>query len=234
MIKSVKEWNFLFFCLSFTLRSCQRHRKRSISSKCEVTWLTTWPPFCRNNVKCMLLCVSEDAEKHLRLQHEWQHFVSFLKGLSSTTSITVDFGDGTSISYVNISSIDDGIKHIYSKVGIYQVSATATNTLGFDRVILYLHISCKCKKKSQFEQRNDVIPSMNLKCLLWGNGPFFIEIISYCLPCLIIVLNLKRDLSLQGQHIISFAWMSFSKIKYDTAKQRVSSGNVKPLFGVPC
>lgn len=74
---------------------------------------------------------------------EWQYFVFSLKGLGSTTSITVDFGDGTAISYVNISSIEDGVKHIYGKVGIYQVSATASNTLGFDRVILYLHISCE-------------------------------------------------------------------------------------------
>lgn len=73
---------------------------------------------------------------------------SLLKGLSSTTSITVDFGDGTTISYVNISSIDDGIKHSYTKVGIYQVSATATNSLGSDRVMLYLHVSCESFKCS--------------------------------------------------------------------------------------
>lgn len=57
----------------------------------------------------------------------------------------MDFGDGTTISYVNISSIDDGVKHVYSKVGIYQVSATAANTLGSDRVMLYLHVSCESK-----------------------------------------------------------------------------------------
>uniref|UniRef100_A0A3B4UQB6 Sortilin related VPS10 domain containing receptor 1 n=1 Tax=Seriola dumerili TaxID=41447 RepID=A0A3B4UQB6_SERDU len=85
-------------------------------------------------------------------------FLVFLEeGLGSTTSITVDFGDGTAISYVNISSIDDGVKHIYSKVGIYQVSATASNTLGFDRVILYLHISC------QLEQVQLSAPSVVVK-----------------------------------------------------------------------
>uniref|UniRef100_A0A665XCU3 Sortilin related VPS10 domain containing receptor 1 n=1 Tax=Echeneis naucrates TaxID=173247 RepID=A0A665XCU3_ECHNA len=74
-------------------------------------------------------------------------FLVFLEeGLGSTTSITVDFGDGTAISYVNISSIDDGVRHMYSKVGIYQVSATASNTLGFDRVILYLHVSCELEQ----------------------------------------------------------------------------------------
>ncbi|XP_030297472.1 VPS10 domain-containing receptor SorCS1-like isoform X3 [Sparus aurata] len=85
-------------------------------------------------------------------------FLVFLEeGLSSTTSITVDFGDGTAISYVNISSIEDGVKHIYSKVGIYQVSATATNTLGSDRVILYLHITC------QLEQVQLSAPSVVVK-----------------------------------------------------------------------
>ncbi|KAM4598998.1 VPS10 domain-containing receptor SorCS1-like [Fundulus diaphanus] len=74
-------------------------------------------------------------------------FLVFLEeGLGSMTSITVDFGDGTAISYVNISSIDDGVKHIYNKVGIYQVSATAINHLGFDRVFLYLHVSCQLEQ----------------------------------------------------------------------------------------
>ncbi|XP_015247277.1 PREDICTED: VPS10 domain-containing receptor SorCS1-like [Cyprinodon variegatus] len=74
-------------------------------------------------------------------------FLVFLEeGLGSMTSITVDFGDGTAISYVNISSIDDGVKHIYNKVGIYQVSATAVNNLGFDKVLLYLHVSCQLEQ----------------------------------------------------------------------------------------
>lgn len=81
---------------------------------------------------------------------------SLPKGLSSTTSITVDFGDGTAISYVNISSIDDGIKHSYAKVGIYQVSATATNSLGSDRVMLYLHVSCESFKCSWIARVNNI------------------------------------------------------------------------------
>ncbi|XP_053730990.1 VPS10 domain-containing receptor SorCS1-like [Synchiropus splendidus] len=74
-------------------------------------------------------------------------FLLFLEeGLGSTTSITVDFGDGTAISFVNISSIEDGVKHIYEKVGIYLVSAVARNTLGSDRVMLYLHVSCQLEQ----------------------------------------------------------------------------------------
>lgn len=126
-------------------RCCLRGWSTSIINKYAVTWFTTWPRSCRYR-KCTLFCVSKDTDKNLRLcvsDSIFCIFVFFFKGLSSTTSITVDFGDGTAISYVNISSIDDGVKHIYSKVGIYQVSATATNTLGFDRVILYLHVSCE-------------------------------------------------------------------------------------------
>ncbi|KAK1906022.1 VPS10 domain containing receptor SorCS1 [Dissostichus eleginoides] len=85
-------------------------------------------------------------------------FLVFLEeGLGSMTSITVDFGDGTAISYVNISSIDDGVKHIYSRVGIYQVSATAGNSLGFDRVLLFLHVTC------QLEQIQLLAPSVVVK-----------------------------------------------------------------------
>ncbi|XP_055018602.1 LOW QUALITY PROTEIN: VPS10 domain-containing receptor SorCS1-like [Boleophthalmus pectinirostris] len=85
-------------------------------------------------------------------------FLVFLEeGLSSTTSITVDFGDGTAISYVNISSIEDGVKHVYSKVGIYQVSATASNSLGSDKAMLYLHVTC------QLEQVQLSAPSVAVK-----------------------------------------------------------------------
>ena len=69
-----------------------------------------------------------------------------LQGASATTSITVDFGDGTAVSYANTSSIEDGIRHMYSRVGIYHVSALARNHLGSDRVTLFLHVSCESEK----------------------------------------------------------------------------------------
>uniref|UniRef100_A0A8C4ZVZ4 Sortilin related VPS10 domain containing receptor 1 n=1 Tax=Gadus morhua TaxID=8049 RepID=A0A8C4ZVZ4_GADMO len=65
------------------------------------------------------------------------------EGASATTSITVDFGDGTAVSYANTSSIEDGIRHMYNRVGIYHVSAMARNHLGSDRVTLFLHVSCE-------------------------------------------------------------------------------------------
>lgn len=65
------------------------------------------------------------------------------QGDGSRTSITVDFGDGNAFTYSNVSSIEDGIKHIYKNVGIYRVSATAENRLGSETVLLFLHVTCK-------------------------------------------------------------------------------------------
>uniref|UniRef100_A0A8B9LG68 VPS10 domain-containing receptor SorCS2 n=1 Tax=Astyanax mexicanus TaxID=7994 RepID=A0A8B9LG68_ASTMX len=69
------------------------------------------------------------------------HNVTFLVFLE--TSITVDFGDGNAITYSNVSSIEDGIKHIYKNVGIYRVSAMAENGLGSETAVLFLHVTCE-------------------------------------------------------------------------------------------
>uniref|UniRef100_A0A8C9TDU8 Sortilin related VPS10 domain containing receptor 1 n=1 Tax=Scleropages formosus TaxID=113540 RepID=A0A8C9TDU8_SCLFO len=71
-------------------------------------------------------------------------FLVFLEeGDGSKTSIMVDFGDGNAITYSNLSSIEDGIKHVYRNVGIYKVSATGENSLGSETVVLYLHVTCQ-------------------------------------------------------------------------------------------
>ncbi|MEQ2178571.1 hypothetical protein GOODEAATRI_015455, partial [Goodea atripinnis] len=57
------------------------------------------------------------------------------------TSITVDFGDGHALTYSNVSSIEDGIKHIYKSIGIYRVTATGENSLGSETTMLFLHVT---------------------------------------------------------------------------------------------
>lgn len=64
------------------------------------------------------------------------------------TSITVDFGDGHALTYSNVSSMEDGIKHIYKSVGIYRVMATAENSLGSETATLYLHVTCEAARSS--------------------------------------------------------------------------------------
>ncbi|CAB1344641.1 unnamed protein product [Coregonus sp. 'balchen'] len=71
-------------------------------------------------------------------------FLVFLEeGDGARTSIMVDFGDGHALTYSNVSSIEDGIKHIYKAVGIFRVTATGENSLGSESVVLYLHVTCQ-------------------------------------------------------------------------------------------
>uniref|UniRef100_A0A8C7TSM6 PKD domain-containing protein n=1 Tax=Oncorhynchus mykiss TaxID=8022 RepID=A0A8C7TSM6_ONCMY len=71
-------------------------------------------------------------------------FLVFLEeGDGARTSIMVDFGDGHALTYSNVSSIEDGVKHVYKAVGIYRVSATGENRLGSESVVLYLHVTCQ-------------------------------------------------------------------------------------------
>lgn len=55
----------------------------------------------------------------------------------------VDFGDGHALTYSNVSSIENGVKHVYKAVGIYRVTATGENSLGSESVVLYLHVTCE-------------------------------------------------------------------------------------------
>lgn len=66
-----------------------------------------------------------------------------VQGDGARTSITLDFGDGHALTYSNVSSIEDGIKHIYKAVGIYRVTATGENSLGSETAVLYLHVTCE-------------------------------------------------------------------------------------------
>ncbi len=76
---------------------------------------------------------------------------SFLKSCSAVfqgdslrTNIQLDFGDGTAVSYSNLSWTEEGIKHVYKSAGIFRVTALAENTLGYDTTTLFLHVTCKC------------------------------------------------------------------------------------------
>ncbi|XP_071754829.2 VPS10 domain-containing receptor SorCS1-like [Centroberyx gerrardi] len=123
--------------------------RRALSNNCTAGTLLKYSPRrqkCPSQAPRGLQLLTSEGTVVATLGRNVTFLVFLEEGLGSTTSITVDFGDGTAISYVNISSIEDGVKHMYNKVGIYQVSATARNTLGFDWVILYLHVSCRLEQ----------------------------------------------------------------------------------------
>lgn len=71
------------------------------------------------------------------------------QGDSLRTNIQLDFGDGTAVSYSNLSWTEEGIKHVYKSAGIFRVTALAENTLGSDTTTLYLHVTC------EFSQNTD-------------------------------------------------------------------------------
>lgn len=63
------------------------------------------------------------------------------QGDSIRTNIQLDFGDGTAVSYSNLSWTEEGIKHVYKAAGIVRVTALAENSLGYDATTLYLHVT---------------------------------------------------------------------------------------------
>lgn len=65
------------------------------------------------------------------------------QGDSMRTNIQLDFGDGTAVSYSNLSWTEEGIKHVYKSAGIFRVTALAENTLGYDTTTLFLHVTCE-------------------------------------------------------------------------------------------
>ncbi|KAM4607451.1 VPS10 domain-containing receptor SorCS1-like [Polymixia lowei] len=123
--------------------------RRAVSNNCTAGTLLRFSPRrqrCPSQPPRGLQLLTSEGTLVATLGRNVTFLVFLEEGLGSTTSITVDFGDGTAVSYANISSIEGGIKHIYNKVGIYQVSATAGNSLGSDLVILYLHVSCQLEQ----------------------------------------------------------------------------------------
>lgn len=75
----------------------------------------------------------------------WQAIKSLYapQGDSLRTNIQLDFGDGTAVSYSNLSWTEEGIRHMYRSTGIFRVTALAENSLGFDSTSLYLHVTCR-------------------------------------------------------------------------------------------
>ncbi|XP_026864207.2 VPS10 domain-containing receptor SorCS1 isoform X2 [Electrophorus electricus] len=98
---------------------------------------------CPSHAPEGLHLVTSEGTLSATLSHNVTFLVFLEQGDGSRTSITVDFGDGNGITYSNVSSIEDGIKHVYKSVGIYRVAATAENSLGSETAVLFLHVTCQ-------------------------------------------------------------------------------------------
>ncbi|KPP60002.1 hypothetical protein Z043_122029, partial [Scleropages formosus] len=139
-------------------------------------------------------------------------FLVFLEeGDGSKTSIMVDFGDGNAITYSNLSSIEDGIKHVYRNVGIYKVSATGENSLGSETVVLYLHLEHIYLSAPFVAVKNKEV---NLTVVLWPSQVGSVTYIWW------FGNNTEPLITLEGS--VAF---TFSRDGINTVTVQVSAGN---------
>ncbi|KAK2489168.1 hypothetical protein MC885_013692 [Smutsia gigantea] len=110
---------------------------------------TAKPQKCPGKAPRGLRIVTADGKLTAEQGHNVTLMVQLEEGDVQRTLIQVDFGDGIAVSYVNLSSMEDGIKHVYHNVGIFRVTVQVDNSLGSDSAVLYLHIEvCKgCQKQ---------------------------------------------------------------------------------------
>uniref|UniRef100_A0A667XEI7 Sortilin related VPS10 domain containing receptor 3 n=1 Tax=Myripristis murdjan TaxID=586833 RepID=A0A667XEI7_9TELE len=97
---------------------------------------------CPNRPPKGLALTTRDGKLTANLGNNVTFLVQLEEGDSMRTNIQLDFGDGTAVSYSNLSWTEEGIKHVYKSAGIFRVTALAENTLGYDTTTLYLHVTC--------------------------------------------------------------------------------------------
>nr|XP_060497042.1 VPS10 domain-containing receptor SorCS1 [Panthera onca] len=103
---------------------------------------TAKPQKCPGKAPRGLRIVTADGKLTAEQGHNVTLMVQLEEGDVQRTLIQVDFGDGVAVSYVNLSSMEDGIKHVYHNVGIFRVTVQVDNGLGSDSAVLYLHVTC--------------------------------------------------------------------------------------------
>ncbi|XP_019904990.2 VPS10 domain-containing receptor SorCS3 isoform X2 [Esox lucius] len=97
---------------------------------------------CPNRAPRGLSLATREGKLTTNLATNVTFLIHLDEGDSMRTNIQLDFGDGTAVSYSNLSWIEEGIRHMYRTAGIFRVSALAENTLGSDSAALYLHVTC--------------------------------------------------------------------------------------------
>ncbi|XP_038267188.2 VPS10 domain-containing receptor SorCS1 isoform X2 [Dermochelys coriacea] len=103
---------------------------------------TAKPQQCPGKAPRGLRIITSDGKLTAEQGHNVTLMVQLEEGDVQRMIIQVDFGDGIAVSYVNLSSTEDGIKHVYQNVGIFRVTVQVANSLGLDSTVLYLHVTC--------------------------------------------------------------------------------------------
>uniref|UniRef100_A0A8C3IKS6 VPS10 domain-containing receptor SorCS1 n=1 Tax=Chrysemys picta bellii TaxID=8478 RepID=A0A8C3IKS6_CHRPI len=103
---------------------------------------TAKPQQCPGKAPRGLRIITSDGKLTAEQGHNVTLMVQLEEGDVQRMIIQVDFGDGITLSYANLSSTEDGIKHVYQNVGIFRVTVQVENSLGLDSAVLYLHVTC--------------------------------------------------------------------------------------------
>uniref|UniRef100_A0A8C3T7G4 VPS10 domain-containing receptor SorCS1 n=1 Tax=Chelydra serpentina TaxID=8475 RepID=A0A8C3T7G4_CHESE len=103
---------------------------------------TAKPQQCPGKAPRGLRIITSDGKLTAEQGHNVTLMVQLEEGDVQRMIIQVDFGDGIAVSYANLSSTEDGIKHVYQNVGIFRVTVQVENSLGLDSTVLYLHVTC--------------------------------------------------------------------------------------------
>uniref|UniRef100_A0A673NJ46 VPS10 domain-containing receptor SorCS3-like n=1 Tax=Sinocyclocheilus rhinocerous TaxID=307959 RepID=A0A673NJ46_9TELE len=97
---------------------------------------------CLNRPPRGLVLTTHDDKLTANMGSNVTFLVRLEEGDSMRTNIQLDFGDGTAVSYSNLSWTQEGIRHVYRSAGIFRVTTLAENSLGFDTSSLHLHVTC--------------------------------------------------------------------------------------------
>ncbi|KAM6956470.1 VPS10 domain-containing receptor SorCS3 [Aplochiton taeniatus] len=96
---------------------------------------------CRPRPPRDLRLVTGQGELSTAVGTNVSFLVSLGDGDSLRTNVQLDFGDGITVTYSNLSRTEDGITHNYKAAGIYRVTARAENSQGSDSTYMFLHIT---------------------------------------------------------------------------------------------
>uniref|UniRef100_A0A7N6B717 PKD domain-containing protein n=1 Tax=Anabas testudineus TaxID=64144 RepID=A0A7N6B717_ANATE len=182
---------------------------------------------CPNRPPKGLLLTTKDGKLTANMGNNVTFLVQLDEGDSLRTNIQLDFGDGTAVSYSNLSWTEEGIKHVYKSAGIFRVTALAENMLGYDTTTLFLHVTCPVEhvqllapfvviRNKEINITAVVLPShSNQK----GVGYLFTAFytLNLCLqPVITLDGSISHTFTSEGMHIITVQVAAANTILQDT------------------
>ncbi|XP_072319342.1 VPS10 domain-containing receptor SorCS3 [Eucyclogobius newberryi] len=176
---------------------------------------------CPNRSPKGLQLSTRDGKLTAHLGTNVTFVVNLDEGDSLRTNIQLDFGDGTAVSYSNLSWTEEGIKHVYKSAGIFRVTALAENSLGYESTTLYLHVTCPAEYVQLLAPfvviRNKEV---NISAVVLPNQPrtvtYFWWLGNNSEPVISLDASISHTFSSEGMHSVTVQVSAGSSILQDT------------------